>query len=298
VWAGLASGLLLLIVVGAWTLKVGGASIDLSTCCQAIAIAGTSSHVLGLAGLLLALVAGGWALKRFLVYRRVGRAKAGLNQLAVDTLDKIWLLSNNFAHPLREGAWMATYRRENKADDLEDLKQRLAQLCAAARADAETQTINSLRNALNYALGITHKMREWTVQGHSHPQAVQLLYGHRQALTQLVEALKGNAQGMQQLAHVELGTRLESQTLRRGPEVYGDASVHICCCFKPWHDPALDIPHLVVVHVETPFAPHPESIVMLHKDYKWRDQLELQQLISSKAYAVSGSLGFAELGVA
>ncbi|MCU1717417.1 hypothetical protein [Pseudomonas sp. 5P_3.1_Bac2] len=221
-----------------------------------------------------------------------------MSQLAIDTLDKIWLLSNNFAHPLREGAWMASYQRENKADDLEELKQRLALLPMANPTDSEAQARNTLRNALNYGLNITQKMREWVTRGHSHPQAVQLLYGHRQALTQLVEALLGNVQVVQQLPHVELGSRLESQTLRRGPEVYGDTAVHICCCFKPWHNPALDIPHLVVVHVETAFAPHPETIVMLHKDHKWRDQLELQQLIQLQVESASRRLDFAELGVA
>lgn len=214
--------------------------------------------------------------------KRQSTLRGILRVLIENTLDKLWLLTNNFLDPLREKAWMLEYLRNHRDADLYAITIALDQIPIADLTPEDALRLGALREAVSFGVKTIGCLTGWIEEGYSDPEVVQTLRVKRSLLSLARAGLYSADQQMPERPHVEHGIKREQKIVQPEPLHHRGVRVYRrFCCREDEIAKGLP-PYAVVIQIVTPWAP-PHSVSMERNEYGWTTSHELDEMIVSMA---------------
>ncbi|WP_165674714.1 hypothetical protein [Metapseudomonas otitidis] len=212
--------------------------------------------------------------------RRQASARAALGVVMRKTYDKLWLLTNCFAHPIREKYWMAEYLRNHCNTAFNELSASIDHVPMGELPPNEVVSLGYLRDSVAFALQVVSMMPEWVANEYSHPDVVRSLRAKRDILGLALNRYYADPLQCDIPQHIQYGSKLELQMIEAEPVLHREVWIYRRFCIREDEVAAGVPPYAVVIQAVAPFG-KPHS-VCIHRDKEgWSSMSELNERILS-----------------
>ncbi|MCJ0877787.1 hypothetical protein MRX33_09605 [Pseudomonas sp. JI-2] len=213
--------------------------------------------------------------------RKAEVLRASIGDLARDVIDKLWLLSNCFASPIKEKEWMSQYLQNHRDTDFDTVLDQLDQFSISDLPSGGARAIGAIRDAVVYAKRTVALLPQWIESGFSHPEVVRALRSKRDYASLVCHFAQVKIEADTML-HVKAGKQLEAGEVIPEPIMIRGVRVYCRYCVKQTDIQAGLPAYAVAIQLVAPFGP-PQSLLLYRAQDGWTDKESLWMHINATA---------------